>query len=776
MTALFHGSYSSLLPSLITTVCLAMWGTTISAQDLVDKWRYTLVKPVEGWAQPNFDDAAWPEGAGGFGTGDTPGARLGTTWSTNNIWLRKSFSLLSVPKNPVLWMHYDEDAQVFINGTLMADLKGFTTKYEAVPIPADKVAALKTGTNVMAVHCSQKGGGQFIDVHLVDGDNVPKLPRPQRSTKPFQSELITQWGAEVTPENAWTEYPRPQFARQNWTNLNGNWDYAITPVAQQEPPAEWTGKILVPFCLESKLGGVQYLLDAAEALWYHRRFQASPSDSKRTLLNFEAVDYRCEVFVNGRSVGTHVGGNIPFSLDISEAIKNGENELVVRVEDETEAWQLRGKQTLNARGIWYTQVSGIWQTVWMEEVNAAHIEKLKIDTDAKAGTISVQPFVAGDGKLKIVVKDGDREVAEATTAKETVTLEIPEAKRWSPASPHLYSIQAVLLDSNGNEVDRVESYAGIRSVGKVKDADGNWRFTLNGQVLFHLGPLDQGWWPDGLLTPPSDEAMLFDIQWLKSAGFNMIRKHIKVEPRRYYYHCDRLGMMVWQDQVSGGEGRDLGWPEWTRLKPDPVDAQWPAKQHQQFMAELEQMIDSLENHPAIVCWVPFNEAWGQHQTVEVGRWTSQRDASRLVNIASGGNFWPIGDIVDHHSYPHPSFPFDLDTNGRFDDFIKVVGEFGGHGFPVQDHLWDANRRNWGYGDIPKTKDEYVERYVTSINMLNELRGLGIAAGVYTQTTDVEGEINGLMTYDRKVIKIPAKELAKLHEKLFNDTPRAATPR
>ncbi len=260
---------------------------------------------------------------------------------------------------------------------------------------------------------------------------------------------------------------------------------------------------------------------------------------------------------------------------------------------------------------------------------------------------------------------------------------------------------------------------------------------------------------------PSDEAMLFDIEWLKKAGFNMIRKHIKVEPRRYYYHCDRLGMMVWQDQVSAGNN-----PKWTRLQPNPEDANWPDKDHEQFMTELERMVDTLENHPSIVVWVPFNEAWGQHRTMEVGKWMVDRDPSRLVNVASGGNFWPVGDIVDHHEYPHPKFPFDLGSNGRFEPFIKVMGEFGGHGFPVKQHLWDADRRNWGYGDLPQNKAEYKERYVTSLKRLNDLKRRGIAAGVYTQTTDVEGEINGLMTYDRKVIKIPAAELAELHKVLF----------
>ncbi|WP_246114419.1 sulfatase-like hydrolase/transferase [Rubripirellula tenax] len=607
--------------------------------------------------------------------------------------------------------------------------------------------------------------GSVDEIKVATGQPVAAA---SKSNQPFASELITTWGEKVTAQNAWTEYPRPQLRREKWTNLNGRWDYAVTAIAQKETPKNWDGKILVPFCLESKLGGVQRLLDASESLWYHRTFTATPS-SQRLRLNFEAVDYRCEVFVNGKRVGNHTGGNTPFSFDITEVIRSGENELVVRVEDATEAWQLRGKQVLEAKGIWYTQVSGVWQTVWLEEVASSHLADVKIATDADTGSIAVTPKMEGKGTVRVVVKDGGSVVAEGS-GENVIVMKVPNAKLWSPASPHLYDIVVTLADQSGATLDEVKTYAGIRSVGKVKDAHGNWQFTLNGDVIFHWGPLDQGWWPDGLLTPPSDEAMLFDIEWLKEAGFNMIRKHIKVEPRRYYYHCDRLGMMVWQDQVSGGV-KDKAWPEWTRLKPNPVDAEWPRDQHQQFMLELERMIDALENHPSIVSWVPFNERWGQHQTVEVGKWMVDRDPSRVINVASGGNFWPVGDVVDEHRYPHPGFPFELGQGGRFDDYIKVIGEFGGHGFPVKDHLWDANRRNWGYGDIPKTETEYKDRYATSIDMLNQLRGQGIAAGVYTQTTDVEGEINGLMTYDRKVIKIPAKELATLHEKLFRDAPK-----
>lgn len=750
---------------LISIVACIHVASVCFAQDIVDDWRYALRRPADNWRQADYDDAGWTKGPGGFGTHSTPGARVGTVWATKDIWLRKAFTLGNVPDKAALLVHHDEDAEVYVNGQAVAVLKGYTQEYKVVPIDAEKRGALRAGQNVMAVHCRQTRGGQFIDVHLVDADNVPELPKPKRSTTPFRSELMTKWGEVVTQENAWTEYPRPQLVRNNWRNLNGQWDYAITAVEDEETPKEWDGKILVPYCLESKLGGVQRLLDATEALWYRRTFQASPSDGKRTLLNFEAVDYRCEVFVNGQSVGSHHGGNTPFSFDITEAIRNGENELVIRVEDETEAWQLRGKQVLNARGIWYTQVSGIWQTVWMEQVAPRHIKDLKITTDAAAGTITVRPVISGEGEVgsvKIVVKDGDAQVAVASSRRnEEITLAVPKAKLWTPDSPHLYDIEVTLLDTDGGIVDQVSSYTGIRTISKSKGNDGHWRFTLNGKEIFHWGPLDQGWWPDGLLTPPSDEGMLFDIEFLKAAGFNMIRKHIKVEPRRYYYHCDRLGMMVWQDHVSGGDG-----PPWTRLKPDPVDAEWPEQHHRQFMLELERMISTLENHPSIVSWVPFNERWGQHRTIDVGRWSIKRDPTRLVNIASGGNFWPVGDVVDAHKYPHPGFPFDDGKGGRFDDYIKVMGEFGGHGYPVQGHLWDANRRNWGYGGLPQNKEEYKERYVTSLDMLNQLRARGIAGGVYTQTTDVEGEINGLMTYDRKVIKIPAKELAELHKRLF----------
>ena len=737
--------------------------------EIVDVWRINFRRPPAGWQKNDFDDADWQQAFGGFGTHDTPGSRIGTVWGTNSIWLRKRFTIGKRPEVPALLIHHDEDADVFLNGTLIAKFEGFVSDYKVVPLEENAARSIRDGENLLAIHCRQTNGGQFIDAHLIDANAVPKLPKPQRSKKPFQSELITQWGETLDPASVWSEYPRPQMRRKKWTNLNGHWDYCVTAIEQKAPPEKWTGQILVPFSLESKLGGVEQLLDSTEALWYHRYFELKELPKGDLLLHFEAVDYACEVFVNGVSVGKHQGGNTPFSLPIHQSVRAGENDLVVRVVDETEGWQLRGKQTLNARGIWYTQVSGIWQTVWLEPVPKQAIRKLKIATDANSGMIEVS--VHGSAPIHephhahLKVRDGDRVIAEVSGSASQLRVNIKDAKLWSPDSPFLYDLEVTLVDAEGNELDRVESYTGIRTVGKQKDENGNWIFTLNGQPIFHWGPLDQGWWPDGLLTPPSDEAMRFDVDWLKKAGFNMIRKHIKVEPRRFYAYCDQIGMLVWQDHVSGGQN-----PPWTRLQPEPTDAQWPKEHHRQFMLELDRMVDSLENHPSIVVWVPFNEAWGQHQTVEVGNWMSKRDPSRLVNVASGGNFWPAGDIVDEHRYPDPGFPFEHDVNGRFNDYIKVIGEFGGHGYPVQGHLWDVNRRNWGYGGLPQTETEYKQRYVKSLDILNQLRGRGIAAGVYTQTTDVEGEINGLMTYDRKVIKIPATELSKLHQVLFNEVP------
>jgi beta-galactosidase len=583
--------------------------------------------------------------------------------------------------------------------------------------------------------------------------------------QPPTGSMLTRWGEHVTVDNAWREYPRPALARESWNNLNGLWKYQITPQSQAAAPSDWAGDILVPYAIESALSGVKKRVGTDEALWYRREFdRPALGPDERLLLNFDAVDYQSTVWVNDTPVGTHTGGNLPFSFDITSAVKPGVNRLTVRVTDATDspgAYQLHGKQVRNPRGIWYTSVTGIWQTVWLEKVPTVHITNANI-TPSTSGKVVIQLAVAGGQaeEAEVSASLNGNVVATAKGPAEKLTLTIPDPKLWSPDSPTLYDLAITVSH------DTVKSYVGIRETSIVKDAEGNLRLALNGKPFFHFGTLDQGWWPDGLLTPPSDEAMRSDIEFLKAAGFNALRKHIKVEPRRYYTHCDRIGILVWQDQVSQGTGRARGEgmssAPWTRLQPNPKDATWPDFAHRQYMAELQTMMDTLRSHPCIVLWTPFNEAWGQHRSMEVGKWASAYDPTRPVNIASGGNFFPVGQIVDNHQYPHPGFPFDLDVNGRFDGFVKVVGEFGGHGFPVAGHLWNPKSGNWGYGGLSKNKDEWLQRYKTSIAKLAELKKRGIAAGIYTQTTDVENEVNGLITYDRKVQKMSPQVLAEIH--------------
>jgi len=582
--------------------------------------------------------------------------------------------------------------------------------------------------------------------------------------KPAGDRIKTRWAADVTPENAWREYPRPQMVRADWKSLNGLWDFVVRAKKDANPPQapeEWKGRILVPYCIESSLSGVGHLLEPDEELWYRRSFQIDAKGG-RVLLHFEAVDYECEAWVNGRSVGTHKGGNTPFTFDVTEAAVDGENTLLLRVLDPTGDFQLRGKQVLEPGGIMYTRVSGIWQSVWLETVPGTYIERLRIDTAINPATITIRSFTDGDPggdlTIKATASFEGRQVASVTGTLAETVLRIADARLWSVDAPHLYDLSIELLDGS-KVIDRVGSYAGIRTIGRTKDAQGHWRFTLNDEEIFHLGTLDQGWWPESLLTPPTEEAMRYDIDYLKAAGFNVIRNHIKVRPRRYYAYCDRIGMLIWQDQVSGPPHA-----KWTRMKPDPKDADWPQQAHEQFMFELQAMMDSLHNHPCIAVWVPFNEAWGQHRSMEIGKWAVRHDPSRLLNIASGGNFWPVGDIADHHNYPNPEFPND---DPRFNDYIKVVGEFGGHGFVVDEkHLWDPKARNWGYGGLPGNRDELMARYEKSNAMLIELKQAGIAGGIYTQTSDIEGEVNGLLTYDREVRKFPAGKLRELHAPLF----------
>ncbi|MCU4675985.1 hypothetical protein N7931_10090 [Catenovulum sp. 2E275] len=584
--------------------------------------------------------------------------------------------------------------------------------------------------------------------------------------------MLTQWGEQITPQNAWQQYPRPQLKRDNWQNLNGLWQYAVVDRKASEPNS-WDGQILVPFAIESPLSGVAKRLNQ-QALWYQTEFNFDLNSAQAQILHFEAVDYACKIWLNGHFVGAHQGGNLPFKLDVSNAIQQGSNQLVVRVIDDTDApdrYQLRGKQTQDNRGIWYTPVSGIWQTVWLENVNPIHIDSIKTQADAN-GRLNIKMNLAGEHQsvtAKLQVLFNGQPVTSAVSQTGEFNLKVDNVSLWSPANPALYDLKISLLDNNNRVLDEVTSYTGFRSIGRQQDAKGNWQFTLNHQPIFHWGPLDQGWWPDGLLTPPSEAAVLYEMDYLKRAGFNMIRKHKKVESRRYYYLADKLGFLVWQDQVSGGVDSNGGkqeWPVWhqasqtysDRLKGE-IEAAWPYWAHQQYMTELKTMMDTLFNHPSIVVWTTFNERWGQHNTMAVGEFVEQYDPSRHLNIASGGNFFPIGDIADAHHYPEPKFLLDAT---EFDGYIKVVGEFGGHGWPVQNHVWAPEREKMIYGNMPKTLNEYQSRYIRSITNLAKLKQQGISAGVYTQTSDVETEINGLLTYDRKAEKITAEQLYKIH--------------
>jgi Glycosyl hydrolases family 2/Glycosyl hydrolases family 2, sugar binding domain/Glycosyl hydrolases family 2, TIM barrel domain len=581
--------------------------------------------------------------------------------------------------------------------------------------------------------------------------------------QPVAGKMMTKWGKELKPDAVWQEYPRPQLERASWTNLNGLWDFSITPKDASQP-AEWTQKILVPFCPESTLSGIGHLTEPSEALWYKRSLPG-PAEGKRTLLNFEAVDYIATVWVNGQSIGIHTGGSTAFSFDITSALKPAGNELVLRAYDATENAQLSGKQRLKAEGIFYTRVSGIWQTVWLETVAERSIQDLDFVTDIKVGSIEITPKLRGTPiageKIRATATRNGQAIIEGNGVNK-ILLTLPNAKLWSPNEPNLYDLKVELLDANGQVVDSVKSYFALREIGKVKDVQGHWRFTLNGKSIFHWGPLDQGWWPDGLLTPPSDAAMNSDVDFLKAAGFNMIRKHIKIEPRRYYQHCDKVGMLVWQDQVCMANSAEAKPAPWTRLSRDPKEGVWPAEAQKQFATEYRAMVDQLRKHPSIVVWDVFNEAFGQHDTLEVGKMAVEYDKTRLVNVASGGNFWPVGDVADDHQYPAPGFPLgDL----RFDEFIKVVGEFGGHGMAIPGHLWDKNSPNWGYDGLPKNLDEWKSRYAQSTQVLKRLRSHGISGGVYTQTTDVESEINGLMTYDREQ-KVPISWLKPSSDQLL----------
>lgn len=577
--------------------------------------------------------------------------------------------------------------------------------------------------------------------------------------KPAGDKIKTSWTENIDVNNVLPEYPRPIMERAEWMNLNGLWDYSILKTGLTEP-SEFDGRILVPFAVESSLSGVQEAVGEGNEVWYKRTFTVPAKwKGKNVLIHFGAVDWKADVWVNDIRIGSHTGGYTPFSFDITPFLnKSASQKLVVKVWDGTDkGFQPRGKQTSVPRGIYYTPVTGIWQTVWLEPVASKRIENIRTIPDIDKNLISVKVESNGVTFADIVevkVFDGNNEVVNAkTSSTQTLEISVPDAKLWSPESPVLYTMKVNLI-SNGVVVDQVNSYFAMRKISTKRDANGIVRIELNNKAYFQFGPLDQGWWPDGLYTAPTDEALKYDIQKTKDFGFNMIRKHLKVEPARWYMHCDQLGVLVWQDMPSG----DRTSPQWqghnyfngNEIRRSP-------ESEANYRKEWKEIMDYLYSNPCVVTWVLFNEAYGQFKTQEIVEWTKTYDPSRLVNPASGGNHYPVGDMLDLHNYPDPKMYL---YDGQRP---TVLGEFGGIGLALEGHLWESEK-NWGYIKL-KTPDELTDQYVKYTESLLKMIKSGFSAGVYTQTTDIEGEVNGLITYDRKVIKIDEQRVRNVNQRI-----------
>jgi len=604
-----------------------------------------------------------------------------------------------------------------------------------------------------------------------------------QSWKALEGKIMSQWAKTVNPENVWQEYPRPQFERAYWKNLNGLWDYAILKTNEIQPK-RYQGKILVPFSFESPLSGVGKNIKPEDKMWYRKNFEIPKNWSgKDVVIHFEAVDYKSAVWVNDILVGSHKGGFDRFSFNITPYLKpNGLQKIVLAVEDATNfSSQPRGKQQINASGIYYTPVSGVWQTVWLEAVSSeAYIKEVKTTTNIDENTVTLIPLsnqslVSGYMVRTTVFFNGEKVTSGEIKPNMPLTLKIDTPKLWSPDHPHLYDVSMSLINPSGTEIDRVESYFGMRKISLDNHKGVKYLF-LNNVPLFHYGTLDQGWWPDGLLTPPSDKAMRYDIEMTKAMGFNMIRKHVKIEPDRWYYHCDKLGIMVWQDMPSYNrlvlktkeemektKRKDKIYNALERIHREDDDLNRRSEDAAQFEWELRRMVNIHYNAPSIVMWIPFNEGWGQYDTCRITDFVKKLDPDRLVNPTSGWTLRPCGDIYDIHTYH-----VDLTVPPTALDRATVVGEFGGIGYPINENLWNPEMRNWGYQTYYNTED-LLKNYIYKFNQILEMKEKnGLSAAVYTQTTDVEGEINGLMTYDRKVTKMPPETLQELHSKLYKE--------
>ncbi|HSB91727.1 MAG TPA: glycoside hydrolase family 2 TIM barrel-domain containing protein [Flavitalea sp.] len=584
-----------------------------------------------------------------------------------------------------------------------------------------------------------------------------------QSWKPVSSRIRTEWADSIDPAKPLPEYPRPQFERKNnWINLNGLWNYSISSLQANSMTAS-EGNILVPFAVESALSGVGRTVGKDSLLWYSKTITIPKTFRNKTvLIHFGAVDWQCEVFVNGKSAGKHEGGYDPFTFDITSLLsKSGTNHLVIRVWDPTDQGpQPRGKQVSKPEGIWYTAVTGIWQTVWMEAVSSTYITNVKQLPDVDQSTLTITADVAGlqpGDELKVLAFDHGNQVGETTLKTgSSSNISITNPHLWSPEDPFLYQLK-YSVTRKGKLIDEATSYFAMRKISLKRDANGIQRIQLNDINIFQYGPLDQGWWPDGLYTAPTDAALKYDIAQTRAMGFNMIRKHVKVEPARWYYYCDLLGMLVWQDMPSGEDTDANRWEPRPFIVGLGTDIQRTDASEKIYRSEWERIMSALYNFPSIVTWIPFNEGWGQFKTAEITEWTMRQDPSRLVDAASGGNYVMNGHIIDLHNYPEPAMP-DPAIFGKTQAI--VLGEFGGLGLPVKDHLWQD--KNWGYQSFG-TADSLFRRYAGFADRLLTLIPKGLTAAIYTQTTDVEGEINGLMTYDRKIFKMPIGDLKRVNE-------------
>jgi len=619
---------------------------------------------------------------------------------------------------------------------------------------------------------------RFAIVTLVLLATLAMVNPPANAAESWQKQrplLSTPWTQLVGPSNALPEYPRPQMVRKRWLNLNGVWGYTGRPAdsALTEPPSvnEYDERILVPFPTESALSGIQRHDDQ---MWYRKVFKLPGTwRGQRILLHFGAVDQIATVWVNGQKVAHHEGGYTAFSADITSTLRwTGMQEISVAVEDRNEANPFPvGKQRNDPEGLFYTGASGIWQTVWMEPVRAAHIDKLDITPDMTG--ITVTPRVSGTSNQRvevIVSEPGSREVARSTAKpRETVRVAVPNPRLWSPEDPYLYDLTVRLVSPSGKEVDEVSSYAGLRTISTIRDAKGRPRIAVNGRATFLHGPLDQGYWPDGIYTAPTDDALRFDLERTKALGMNFVRKHAKVEPARWYYWADKLGLLVWQDMPSLDVSLDIP----VGPAPDPSPE---AKAH--FEAELSEMVDQLRSVTSIIGWVPFNEGWGEFDTARIANKVKAEDPTRMVNANSGVNCCKsrgdtrAGDVYDDHTYVGPGRPVLHDNPGTprderlilgdrpilLEHRVVVNGEYGGLGLVLNRNRWPGKPQAY---EMTDSQARLTQRYVeVSRDLEDEVRKGGLSGAIYTQTTDVENEVNGFMSYDRWLVKVVLRTVAE----------------